>query len=92
MSDDQKKPILSIDRETLVPLGLLLAVVVSAIGATTWIQGTLLGLKGQIELLSEKVMTIQQHEVWSIDNHDTFAELLQARNPTIGVPLRRKKP
>lgn len=37
-------PVIRIDRSTLVPIGLLITVVGSAIGATLWLQGTMLEL------------------------------------------------
>lgn len=42
MSDMSKAPVISIDRNTLVPIGLLVAVVGSAIAAVMWLSSVLI--------------------------------------------------
>lgn len=88
MSDDKQSTFLAINRETLVPLGLLAGVVLSAITATVWLQGTLLGLKGQIEVLGERISTLQTSgsDRWTATEMHAWSELLAARNPTMHVP------
>lgn len=91
-ADDAKAPLFQLDRSTLVPIGLLVSVVLAAVGATTWIQGTLMELQHKIDLLDTRLATlaIVDRDRWMLHDQAAWCELLQARNPALNVPLPRK--
>lgn len=84
--------ILSVNKETLVPLGLLCAVVFTAITVTMWLQSTLLTLQHKIDQLDVRVALIYESDRarWSLADQTTWAELLQARNPALNVPPTKR--
>lgn len=90
MADDnqQRPPLFTLDKATLVPIGLLVSVVLASIGATTWIQGTLLDLKHQIDLLGSRLesMAIRDSDAWRLHDQAAWIELLSARNPSLNIP------
>lgn len=88
MSQEQKAPLFTLDRSTLVPIGLLVSVVLASITATTWLHGTLLKLDHKIEQLNQRVglLTDGVRDRWTGGDMRTWAELLAARNPTLSVP------
>lgn len=52
MSQDQQEqvsPLIRVDKSTLVPVGLLVTVVLSAISMTTWLQGSIAEMRGTQE-------------------------------------------
>lgn len=107
---NEKQPLLRIDRETLVPIGLLVGVVLAAIGATTWINQTIASLIQETReanherekstmLLRSELATLQADvriigarvdgsmaDRWRGADMRQWAELLQAKNPSIVVP------
>lgn len=87
-------PIFSLDRNTLVPIGLLVAVVLASISATTWIQGTLLSLEHKIDQLKERVTVLAADggDRWTLRDQEAWADLLQARNSALIVPQPKRKP
>ena len=87
-----KAPLFTLDRATLVPIGLLISVVLSAIAATTWIQGTLLDLDHKIELLNGKLGTLANDMAnrWTLRDMAAWAELLQAKNTSLTIPVPKK--
>lgn len=87
-----KGPLFTLDKSTLVPIGLLVSVVLASIGATTWIQGTLMELQHKIDLLDTRMTTIatMDRDRWMLHDQTAWAELLQARNPALNVPIPRK--
>jgi hypothetical protein len=50
-----REPIIRIDRNTLIPIGLLVSVVISAISATLWIQSTMMALQYSVREVDTKV-------------------------------------
>ena len=80
MPPEQKPALFSLDRSTLVPIGLLVSVVLASIAATTWIQRTLLTLDHTVEMLNR----------WTLRDMTSWAELLQARNSALNVPIPKK--
>jgi hypothetical protein len=88
--DHQERPpaLFSINRETLVPIGLLISVVVCAITGTAWIQRTILDLDHKISELTTRVesMNDRMNDRWTYSMQAAWADLLQARNPTMNVP------
>lgn len=57
---DKERPAFIVDKSTLIPIGLLVAVVISAISATVWINTYLLNLQHRVESLHEEVRRINQ--------------------------------
>ena len=88
----ERTSLLTVNKETLVPLGLLVAVVVTAITVTTWLQKTLLNLEHKIDQLDVRVSLINESDRsrWSSADQAAWAELLQARNPALNVPPTKR--
>lgn len=86
---DKKTSVFTLDKSTLVPIGLLISVVLASIGAATWIQGTLLELDHKIEQLNLRIAQLSDNtrDRWTVTDMKRWAELLQARNATLSVPI-----
>lgn len=92
MSDDPKAPIFTLDRSTLVPLGLLVAVVLSSISATVWLNTRLLNLEHAISSLDVRTREISQQldrrdsEAWLWADMRAWVLLANARNAALNLP------
>lgn len=88
----EKPSLFTLDRSTLVPIGLLVSVVLASIAATTWIQGTLMQLQHKIDMLDTRLSVLSQVNAdrWMLHDMAAWAELLQARNAALNVPIPRK--
>ena len=95
----KKSPILTLDRETLVPIGLLVAVVLSATGATVWINTALLNLVHSVEKANDQIAAMDiritamqaqmqngSRETWTLADMRRWIELANARNPAANLP------
>lgn len=96
-----KVPLLN--RETLVPIGLLVAVVLSSITATVWINTQLLNLihsvkttNDRIDLMKDQLTALGRQvenghsEDWSRADMIRWVELVNAKNPNLNVPIPSK--
>ena len=92
MPPEQKPALFSLDRSTLVPIGLLVSVVLASIAATTWIQRTLLTLDHKVEMLNTRLeaLSTDMSNRWTLRDMTSWAELLQARNSALNVPIPKK--
>lgn len=94
-----RKPLLSLDRDTLVPIGLLVTVVLSAITATVWINTTMLELQHgvdkantHIQSLDLRVTDVQAQmagansQTWTWADMRHWVELVNASNPASKLP------
>lgn len=95
----ERKPILSLDRDTLVPIGLLVAVVLSAITATVWINSTMLELKHAVDKANDRIQAVDTRvtdlqgqvsdgngEKWTFADMRRWVALANARNPATPLP------
>ena len=89
---EPKEPFLKIDRTTLVPIGLLVAVVISAISATVWINTYLLRLTYSVEALNERVTALSTRldaatgDRWTMSDMVAWVALTAAKNPALVLP------
>jgi hypothetical protein len=85
-------PIFTVDRNTLVPIGLLVAVVISSISATVWINTRLIGLTHSIERLDERLTELRTQvtngsaDRWTSNDMLRWVDLANASNPSIKLP------
>jgi hypothetical protein len=90
--DANRSPVFSIDRNTLVPIGLLVAVVVSSISATVWINTQLLKLSNSIDRLDERVAELRSQvangtaDKWSRADMVHWVDLANASNVALKLP------
>lgn len=86
---DTKSPLFSIEKSSLIPIGTLLAVVITA---TIWLQGTLLNLEHKLDSLNHQVNSMEvvinksTKEVFSRGEMSTWIELFKLSNPSISIP------
>ena len=79
-------------RETLVPIGLVAAMVVAIASGAVWLNTQLQNLNFQMSALQVKVDSIQTQLVeastmhWSARDMQLWIALLKAQNPDIKVP------
>ena len=89
---EPKVPIFTLDRSTLIPLGLLITVVLSAISGTVWLQASFMDLKYQLkdntDTINEIKMEIQEKmtDRWTRTDMTNFLDLLKAKNPELKIP------
>lgn len=82
---ETKTSLFSVEKSTLIPIGTILAVVITA---TVWLQGTLLDLTYKIDALKLQVQTMQSGmtDRWTQSEMKNWVDLLIARNPTLQIP------
>jgi hypothetical protein len=79
-------------RETLVPIGLVVAVVIAITTGAVWLNSTLQSLDFQLTALQNKVDSIQQQleaasfDRWTGRDMKLWTELLKAKNPNLEIP------
>lgn len=84
--EPENRPAFVLDRTTLIPIGLLVAVVLSAISATVWINTYLLTLKQEVETANREVAAIRQDlreqivNRWTADDMAAWVQLANAKN------------
>ena len=98
MTDDETKaPLFQLDRSTLVPLGLLVAVVVSSISATVWINTRLLELGFSIQKVNDRLTELQQqvsngsNDRWTAADMRNWVDLANASNAALKLPEPRHR-
>lgn len=83
---------LRFDRNTLVPIGLLVAVVMASISATVWINTYLLRLTQSVERVDSRVSDINvqmqalSHGTWTVADMRAWVALASAKNTGIVFP------
>lgn len=96
--EDPKQPMFRLDRETLVPLGLLVAVVLSAISATVWINTALLNLAHKVGDIDTKLATVAtrldaiQSGWWTQADMRAWVKLARAQNGSAPVVWPEAEP
>lgn len=106
------------NRETLLPVGMVATVMLSAIGGTAWLVGAFkdmghqqerfasemrseqerqaIVVRGDIQSLRAEVQSLGQQarlaatDRWHFADMVTWAELLQARNPDLKIPIPQR--
>jgi hypothetical protein len=71
----------TIDRSTLMPIGLMGTLIVSLIGATWWLQNRLSDIDRRLERIEYKT-----DASWNETSMENWALKLARSNPTINVP------
>jgi hypothetical protein len=71
----------TIDRSTLIPLGVTATIIGSLIGATWWLQGRLSDIDRRLERIEYKT-----DSSWNQTSMENWALKLARNNPTITVP------
>lgn len=95
---DTPPPIIKIDKSTLVPIGLLVAVVLSAISATVWINTALLKLNHSVENVTNKVDALGKRvdainsAWWSHADMRAWVREAQAQNKSNGITFPDPQP
>lgn len=97
MTEERKT--MRFDKETLVPIGLLVAVVLSSISATVWINTTMVSLRygvedvtKQVRRVDERVTDIQSQMMqsntsrWTALDMMRWVQLANARNTSLNLP------
>lgn len=80
------------DRDTLVPIGLLVAVVMASISATVWINTYLLRLTQSVERVDGRVSDLNQqmqvlnHGTWTLADMRSWVALAAAKNSQVTFP------
>lgn len=78
----QEKPF-ALDRTTLIPISLLVAVVISAISATVWINTYLLNLQHEVNSLRVEVEKLNRG-TWTLADMQVWVNMVNSKN---GFPL-----
>lgn len=92
MPPEKPEPAFVFDRSTLVPLGLLLTVCGSAIGATVWLNSRLLQLSYSIEKVEIRLadLSLQVQAMgstaWTLADMRAWVALASAKNSAITLP------
>lgn len=82
-STEKERPAFIVDRSTLIPIGLLVAVVISAISATVWINTYLLNIQHEVEGLRIEVQRLNRG-TWSFTDMQLW---VNSANAAKGFPL-----
>lgn len=85
---ERDRPAFVVDRSTLIPIGLLVAVVISAISATVWINTYLLNLQHQVESLRDEVSRLNQG-TWTLTDMQLW---VNSANSSKAFPLPTPTP
>lgn len=91
-SQPERESVLKLDRGTLVPIGLLVAVVMASISATVWINTYLLKLTQSVERVDLRVSALNQqmetlnHGTWTLSDMRAWVTLANARNANVTFP------
>lgn len=92
----QDPPLFRLDKGTLVPIGLLVAVVLSAISATVWINTYLLQLSHKVERVDDRLGALAANVAainagtWSLADMRSWTDLLRVSNQSLHVPEARQ--
>jgi hypothetical protein len=83
-------------KETLIPVGLMMAVVVSVSSGAVWLNTQLQGTNYKLSALELKLDSIQEQlkaaslDRWSSRDMKLWIELLKAKNPKMEIPQIEK--
>lgn len=99
MATESKNSMFVLDKNTVVPLGLLLTVVAAMTSGALWIQSSFIELKYELESTNHKIqeqilkMNDLKSEIqekmtdrWSKTEMINFINLLKAKNPSLSIP------
>ena len=81
-----------LNKDTLVPIGLVAGVAVALATGAVWLNTKLQSIDFKMEMLSQqlKAVTVQletdHREHWSTRDMELWAKLLRAQNPDIKIP------
>lgn len=90
-----KQPLFTLDRSTLVPLGLLVSVLLSAVTGTVWINSKLLSVEYSLTRLNDRIAELQAQmssaatDRWTKTDMAHWVELVNAGKPDLKLPLPR---
>ena len=85
-----------LSKDTLIPVGLVLGVVIAVSSAAVWLNTKLQSLDYQMSSLQMKIDTIQHHldvassDRWTNRDMKLWVQILKAKNPNLEVPKIEK--